>query len=253
RLPQALRLAEQHQHAQNTGQDDMFGLAVAAPQAEDAGDAFSPEVSDWDEAERLQGERETLGLYLTGHPITRYERDIPHLASGRLADLTASIGEEGNGRGMRQTVTVVGLVLDIQRRGGRVSLVLDDRTGRLEATLFEDTFQQFRHLLVKDAVLVIQGKLGFDEFIGAPRLTVRDVSAIEQQREKYLRRLLLRWEASEHPGEDVVARLKELLAPYRGGGCAIVLDYRNGSAGVRMALDESWQVRPGDALLTRLE
>lgn len=253
RLPQALRLAEQHQHAQDTGQNDMFGLAVAVPHAEETDDTFSPEAPDWDETERLQGERDTLGLYLTGHPITRYERDIPHLVSGRLGDLTASASEEGNGRGARPTVTVAGLVLDIQRRGGRVSLVLDDRTGRLEATLFEDTFQQFRHLLVKDAVLVVQGRLGFDEFIGAPRLTVREVSAIEQQREKYLRHLLLRWEPSEHPDEDVVARLKELLTPHRGGGCGIVIDYRNGSASVRMKLDDNWQVRPGDALLARLE
>ena len=59
------------------GQVDLFGLSAAADSA----------VADWSEAQRLAGERETLGLFLSGHPITPYEPDLKFLVGARLADV----------------------------------------------------------------------------------------------------------------------------------------------------------------------
>ncbi len=65
----------------------MFGLsAVPQPSAEQRGDAIKA-IADFSEAVRLQGERETLGLYLTGHPIDRFEADLPRFAAQRIGDL----------------------------------------------------------------------------------------------------------------------------------------------------------------------
>ncbi len=74
-LPAALHLAEQDARDATAGQVDLFGLA--APQADAATtdvSAHTAHLPEWDEAERLTGEKETLGLYLTGHPIARYCR-----------------------------------------------------------------------------------------------------------------------------------------------------------------------------------
>ena len=124
----------------SVGQVDLFGLSTALDIC----------IDDWSEAERLAGERETLGLYLTGHPITPYEPDLKFLVGARLADVgglkpvspkPAAGGERSwSGRQAGRPATVAGLVLEIRRRPNRVTVILDDRSGRLEVSLFEDTF-----------------------------------------------------------------------------------------------------------------
>jgi len=250
-LPNALQAAEQANRAKETGQNDMFGLAETpvAPQA-GTGGAVQPE---WAEQERLIAEKETLGLYLTGHPITRYEADIARLGSGRIVDLTSDVPAEGT-RMRRRPVTVVALLMDVQRRGGRVSLMLDDRTGRLEATMFEDAWEQYRHLVSKDSVVVIEGQLGFDEFINAHRVTVRAVKSMEDARAAYLRQLVLHRRRDDgDAGDAFIARLREILAPHRGGQCRVVVYYANGAASVPVHLGEEWAVHPRDALLDELD
>ena len=89
-------------------------------------------VADWSEAERLAGERETLGLFLSGHPITPYEPDLKFLVSARLADVggpkTAAPVEGARNWSGGKPATVAGLVLEIRRRPNRVTLILDDRS-----------------------------------------------------------------------------------------------------------------------------
>ena len=78
-------------------------------------------------------------------------------------------------------MTVAGLVDELQKRGPRVILTLDDRTGRIEVTLFEEQFQQHRDLLAKDALVLVEGMLRFDEFSDAWRSRrQQDPSELEQ-------------------------------------------------------------------------
>src|ERR1700678_563871 len=162
-LERAMHLGEQNSRAMSVGQVDLFGLAAAENTA----------VADWSDAQRLAGERETLGLFLSGHPISPYEPDLTFLVSARLADVggarpSAPMGERGWSQG--KPATVAGLVLEIRRRPNRVTLILDDRSARLEVSLYEETFQQYRDIVVKDAILIVEGTLRFDDFIEAWRL-----------------------------------------------------------------------------------
>jgi DNA polymerase-3 subunit alpha len=88
-LPLAMKLAEQNSRNQDTGQDDLFGETTersCSPQAK-------PSVPEWDEEQKLLGEKETLGLYLTGHPIIRYQDELERIISGTLASLVGSAGD----------------------------------------------------------------------------------------------------------------------------------------------------------------
>ena len=76
-LERSLHLGEQNSRAASVGQVDLFGLSAAD----------ETPVPDWTEAERLAGERETLGLFLSGHPITPYLPDLKALGCARLADV----------------------------------------------------------------------------------------------------------------------------------------------------------------------
>jgi len=250
-LDRAMQLGEQNSLAESTGQDDLFGLAAAQSVVL----ATATAIPDWTEAVRLGYERETLGLFLSGHPITPYEPDLKFLVSARLADVggpkPAPAPEGGRAWTGGKLATVAGLVLEIRRRPNRVILILDDRSGRLEVSLFEEMFQQYRELIVKDAILVIDGSLRFDDFLEAWRLQAKAVLDIDKARERYARRLWLRWPA-EFDGPQGMNRFEELLKPYLRGPCGVsVAVARPGYTG-KLNLPDAWSVRPTRELLDRL-
>ncbi|MGR3344396.1 MAG: DNA polymerase III subunit alpha, partial [Paracoccaceae bacterium] len=208
RLPAAMKLAEQDAKASAAGQDDMFGFSGTGPQTgelpvpPDGGhdrDAPGEDPPEWSEKERLDGEFDTLGLYLTGHPITRYEKDLPQLVGTRIADL--GDGQPmGNGRQPYATVrkvTIAGVVLKMGKRGNRVTLQLDDRSGRVEVTLFDEAYQEFGHLLQVKAVLVIHGGLRYDDFSNGWQITAKEIQDIDAAREQMARKLIIEWQGQQ--------------------------------------------------------
>jgi DNA polymerase-3 subunit alpha len=256
-LPGAMQAADQGSRAQAAGQNDLFGLAEpVAPVAAAASD-LRERLPDWSEAVRLAGERETLGLYLTGHPITEYERELRPITSGRIADIGGArpVGaNEGGWRGPGRSVTVAGLVLEVRKRAGRTSFVLDDRSGRLEVTMFEDVYQQYRALVAKDTILVVDGGLRWDDFIEDWRLSAKRILDVDQAREQYARRLVLRWPRGERNGDarKVLTAIEQALLPSKGGRCAVAVRYTGDDAAALVQFGEEWTVRPSRELVERL-
>ncbi len=250
-LGSSMQLGEQNSAAQSTGQDDLFGLSAAQPAAPAGGAA----VADWSEAVRLGFERETLGLFLSGHPITPYEPDLKFLVSARLADVggpkPAAAPEGGRSWSAGKPATVAGLVLEIRRRPNRVTLILDDRSGRLEVSLYEETFQQYREIIVKDAILVIEGMLRFDDFIEAWRLQAKTLLDIDKARERYAKRLWLRW-PGDFDGPAGMGRFEALLKPYLRGPCGVSVCVSRKEYTGKMNLADAWSVRPTRELLDKL-
>ena len=255
-LPDALQMADQHSRNDAAGQNDLFGLAAA----EKTPVQPLPVVKTPDESEdeRLRGEKETLGIYLSGHPITRVADELAALHVTRLGDLAGN--GNGNGtlrRGNDRAVLIAGLVVSVRtrnaNRGGRMAFVtLDDGSGRIEIRLFPEVYERHRLMIIEDAILVAQGGLGWDEFNQTTRLNVERVLDLDGARAEYAHRLLLRVDA----GQCAVGILRQLagaLTEYRvNGHCPVWVEYWGGGARVELALGPPWRVRPGEALLKRL-
>ena len=244
-LERAMHLGEQNSRAISVGQVDLFGLSAAENIA----------VADWSEAERLAGERETLGLFLSGHPITPYEPDLKFLVSARLADVGGPKPpaplEGTRNWSAGKPATVAGLVLEIRRRPNRVTLILDDRSARLEVSLYEEVFQQHRDIIVKDAILIVDGTLRFDDFIEAWRLQAKSLMDIDRARERFARRLWLRWPA-EFDGPQGMNRFEQVLKPYLRGPCGVSVAVNRADYSGKVNLSDAWSVRPTRELLDRL-
>src|SRR5690606_14098196 len=249
-LPQAMQLADQTIRARVVGQDDMFGLldtdaSAAVPVTTEA-------LPEWSRRVRLEGERETLGLYLTGDPFEGCEGEGRPIISGRIADVTGDRPAATN-EGFRfqgKPVTVAGMVFDVGKRGGRVIFTLDDRSGRLEASMFEETWQQYRTLIAKSAILVVDGSLRFDEYIEGWRLNAKRVMDIDHAREVHARRLIIRWPAGAE--RNFIKKLENVLRPARGGRCAVAIRYHREDARADLVLSEEWCVKPTRELTEKL-
>jgi len=260
-LPLALKMAEQQSSNQAAGMDDLFGMSEPAEQSEPDTQLLPEADAEWEDEQRLQAEKETLGLYLTGHPIERFEAELKHMVSGRIGDLLSESADRGVQRGGRRNarkVLVAGLVIESRHRNtqrGRMgSVVLDDRTGRKEVGVFNEQYEEVRDMLSVDRVLVVSGALVYDEYRDALSLRADGIFELEQAREQYAERLQLRLDLPKLglSPREVVEKLKTTLEPFKGGRCRIAVQYRSAQAVGVLRFGEEWRVRPTDDLLKRL-
>ena len=250
-LPTAVKTADQHSHNTNSGQDDLFGLGDQAPQSE-ATPSPQPKqaLDEWDDEQRLLGEKETLGLYLTGHPINRYAKELARFTSGTIAELCENVGARRS-----STVVLAGLVIAIRTlqtsRGGKMAfLTLDDSTARVEVGVFSDTYERYKDLLVRDRLLVVEGTLGEDDYTGGQRMSADRMLEIDQARELFARCLVVSWSGAN--SGEFFAGLEESLTPFREGDCPVWIDYSADGARAPIMLGHAWKVHPTDELLSRL-
>jgi DNA polymerase-3 subunit alpha len=153
-------------------------------------------------------------------------------------------------------VRLAGLVVDLRKRANRVMLTLDDRSGRIEVTLFEEQYQPVRSVVAKDAILVVDGNLRYDDFSERWRVTAERIVDLDAAREQYARRIDVLWLPKPGNGQaqaGFVPALRDVLAPFRrDDGCRVDVCYRSQSAKARLALGDGWRVRPARELIDRL-
>lgn len=241
----AVAAAEQQARNADIGMVDLFGDVHEAGPAGEWSDALA-----WTDDERLQAEKETLGLYLTGHPIDQYESELGRFVQVRLADL------QPTRRG--QNTTIAGLLLAHRivkgQRGSRAFLTLDDRTGRVEVTVFGEMLEQVRHLLQYEGVLVIEGEVSMDEYAGALKVVAKQILPLAQARNQYCKGLELTLPVSL--GLRGVHELTEWLQAHRAApdqsGASLRFRVQHPAAQALLQGGSAWRVNLSDALLRGL-
>ena len=246
-LPQAVQGAEQVARDQAVGITDLFGGIESQAPAQDC--EVQSAVKPLTTLERLKGEKDTLGLFLTGHPIESYEKELGHFCRSKIKELRVS----------KNTQWVAGMVISNRvmknKRGSSMAfLVLDDRSARLEVSLFSDAFQNYSHKVAKDELLVIEGEVQNDERNGGISLRASQILTMDEARQKFSCGLALDFTASQLP-DNFNQKLKEILQPYQvpGATCPIAILYKAQEAQGKISLGPEWQVKVSQQLLFDLE
>ncbi|MGH8380397.1 DNA polymerase III subunit alpha [Pseudomonas sp.] len=242
-MEEAIKAAEQTARTADSGHADLFGGLFV----EEDADVYANhrKARELTLKERLRGEKDTLGLYLTGHPIDEYEGEIRRFARQRIIDLKPA----------RDTQTVAGMIIALRvmknKKGDKMGFVtLDDRSGRIEASLFADAFMAAQALLQTDAMVVVEGEVSNDDFSGGLRLRVKRVMSMEDARTNLAESLRLKVHSDALKG-DRLAWLGELFKRHRGA-CPITMEYTGSDARAMLQFGESWRIDPADGLIQAL-
>jgi DNA polymerase-3 subunit alpha len=121
----------------------------------------------------------------------------------------------------------------------------------MEVSLFSEAFQEFRHLLQKDEIVVISGSLRYDDFLASWTVNVKKVLPIDRVIEGRAKCMILSL-APNGQGETLLVKLHDLLLPYRDGSCDVSVQYTGESASARLNLGPEWAVRPSRELRDKL-
>lgn len=247
-LESALHAANQMHKNAGLGQSDLFSdelshqdLDILAPN-----EAFP----QWSDQVRLNNEKLSLGLYLTGHPITQYETELAEIITHKIGHLRAG------GRGEKQIIAglLIGLRTMQTKRGDKMAFVtLEDRSGRQEVAIFADLYQEVRDLLKKDILMIVQGETKPDEYSGGLRMRALKLYDLNGARKSLAKKLKLKLNAAEGLAPDFVSRLQETLQPYVSGPCKIELHFEHKSADAIVRFGSNWQVTPSETLLEKLQ
>ena len=242
-MEEAIKAAEQTARTHDSGHADLFGGLFVEADADVY--AVHRKARPLTLKERLRGEKDTLGLYLTGHPIDEYEGEIRRFARQRIIDLKPS----------RESQTVAGMVIALRvmknKKGDKMGFItLDDRSARIEASLFADAFMSAQSLLQTDAMVVIEGEVSNDDFSGGLRLRVKQVMTMEDARTRLAESLRLKLSHETLKG-DRLTWLGELITRHRGG-CPITLEYTGSDAKAMLQFGEQWRIDPADGLIQTL-
>jgi len=243
-MGEALKAAEQRARNLDVGLLDMFAETTARASADVYADfAAAP---PWSARERLRGEKETLGLYVTGHPIDDHEAEIRQLVRSRIAQL----------RPETEPQRIVGLVVGLRtmksKRGDDIAFVqLDDRTARIEVSMFADVYRGCREHVVKDGFLVVEGVVSLDDFSGGLRVRANEAYTLADARRRFARELVLQLDAADF-GADFPDTLGRLLGGGAREGCTVRVVYHAAAARAEISLGPQWRVLPSDEALSRL-
>jgi len=184
------------------GQDSLFGGADDKPSHPTVGgEEFEKDVL-------LRLEKETLGLYVSEHPLSAVRDQLRRKTDCTLAELER--------RRDGEVVTVAGIVAAVKQLTTKkgepmVFLRLEDVTGGAECVVFNSTYAAARELCVADRILVVKGRIDHKE--GETKLIAIDVAAFEAVPER--REVTLRLDA-RHAQAGVIRELAQILQEFRG-------------------------------------
>ena len=274
-LSDAMQAAEQSNRNQASGVEDLFGeIAPAEPAvAGDAAVKFRP----WSEKQRLTAEKETLGLYLSGHPIDEHLAELKQIAPTRLVNLRPERG------GQIAAGLLHGFRTMKSKSGDTIAfLTLDDRSARFEISLFAKEYEKYRDLIQKDEILIIECSVSVDDYSGGMKGRARQVMTLEQARRRYAHQLTLQLDSEALPG-NFCDLLENILQPYcqqqemavgatgTNGGhapppparsaddagaehpCRVMINLQRPTSKGCIILGDEWQVTPADELIERLK
>jgi DNA polymerase-3 subunit alpha len=174
-LDSAIESGLRAQRDKSSGQSGLFGALLAAGEA---AEPPLPRVNDWTPQEKLSGEKEMLGFYVTGHPLDQFMDRVPDLRTHTTATL------EGLNKGAE--VKLCGVLTGIQRKRNKDGKPwalshLEDHSGSIEALAFTTVYESVSPLLAEDRAVMIRG-LVLPEEGAPPKISIQDIVPLENAR-----------------------------------------------------------------------
>jgi DNA polymerase-3 subunit alpha len=250
-----------HQRDKEEGQAQLFGLVDVASSSNGSGSMSLPQAPPWSESEQLAYEKETLGLYWSGHPIDRYSPDLRELGARstiELADIPVSAPRPnawgpGGPKPIEADVSIGGIIAAVRplktRKGDRMAVfTLEDALGNVEVVAFPDAFQRAAALVETGRLVVVSGKLERDD--ETTRVIASEIASIDTVTERLAREVAIRVKGSV---DRVASALREVFLRHRGDRRVLFELETADHLRVRMDVSSQIRVRPSPALVAEVE
>ncbi|WED41811.1 DNA polymerase III subunit alpha [Legionella cardiaca] len=234
-LDKALKVADKVHQNQTSGQTDLFSILDDSSNEEDY-----VECRPWPDMIRLNSEKETLGLYLTGHPASQYSQEFKAFVT-----LIARLNP-----GMAKKACVCGLVTSLRRvmtkRGKKLTIIgVEDSSSKLDIVVFSEVYEAQQADVQVGQMLVVEGEIAPDEYSGGIKMTASQLYSIDEARTRFAKCIALNLTSADNAR---ITSLQSILKAHQGE-CVVQIRYISPTATANLNLGTQWRVTPSDNLL----
>ncbi len=245
-LDRALEAGAKVQRDRESGQQGLFNLPATGASVDPHGQL--PDVPEWEERQLLAAEKETLGFYVSGHPLATYLEKLREICSADTASLeNRPAGEE---------VTLGGLIAGLRqmrsKKGDPWAIVqLEDLHGFVDLLIFPETYRRVSERMQADAAIFVRGRIHPEENT-TPKIAVSDLVALDAVEVKLPENLVIRIRLSANgSGNGAAQRLADLFQRKPGRANVRLEIIREGD--FRVTLEPTLKVRPDKEFLSAVE
>jgi DNA polymerase-3 subunit alpha len=238
----ALRLAQREESDAARNQISLFGQNALPPALSARG-----RVNEWPQNELLSFEKETLGFFITAHPLDKYERELRRISKLTTADLPSA----PDGSQVRLAGVIHAVKLKNNKAGKRyATFQLEDREGAVECIAWPETYQKYESTIAGDLPVAAKGKLDVDD--ERAQIIVDELRPLGTALTEAVREVRIH-AARERIADGELARLKELLRRHNGQSLIYLhVDFEDGREAIFL-LGDNYRVAPTDAFIAELE
>ncbi|MBP1710534.1 MAG: polymerase alpha subunit, partial [Deltaproteobacteria bacterium] len=211
-LDQAMDEAQRIQKESLSNQASIFDqMEATGPSETNGGSSFHiPNLPEWDRKELLSIEKETLGFYITGHPLHGYKNRLKLVTNANSATLSSKRDKD--------TITIAGVISSCAERLTKkkevmCNVVLEDLQGSVNIIFWADIYKKFYELLHDDEPVVIQGSIDIgDESL---KVIAQDVILLSKALENPYKQVRFMVDAEKVSPEGIIS-LNEAIQKYKG-------------------------------------
>jgi DNA polymerase-3 subunit alpha len=249
------KLMESIQGQKKSNVEGQISLFDTLEDTEDLAADIYPEINEYPQRSMLAMEKEMLGLYISGHPLEEYKSELESSVTITTADLATDNEDEAQGSVDNfeldgKKVTMGGIILSVKQKATKTNnmmafVELEDLYGTLEIIVFPKIFEQYKRLLVQDAIVLVEGRISQKEEEAAKIIC----DAVKPLKKHAGKKLYIKINTERQP--DIIEKLKSVLAEYKGEQPVILVNEAkkiNGKSQV-MRADSSIWVDINDKLL----
>ena len=223
-----------------SGQCSMFDLMDLAPKDSDSSDAELPDVTPWSESDMLAAEKELIGFYISGHPLTRFEWTLNHFALHRMKELRSLSN--------KQRTRIGGMIVEVRKlftkktKEPMASFRIEGLEGSINAIMFPTAYAHYGTLIKEDATVMLGGMM-MEEESGDQKLQVLEIFPLQQAPSLFCERVNIHLPESE-VNPDTLKQIRETIQKFPGDtALAICVEFLDGTK-IFVSANHAYRVRP---------
>ncbi|VAW42318.1 DNA polymerase III alpha subunit [hydrothermal vent metagenome] len=252
-----IKAALQKNRDQESGQTDLFGAMTVASSSEMP--IPLPDIADFETNQRLFNERNMLGHFMTGHPITTVRQWLniatSHTINTVLALRPAKKPTTENQQDFKQkryfngqAVIIAGLISSVRiRNENSASLIIMDETDQIEVTFFKNTFFENKEKMLKDEIVIIEGDAGVDNFSNKFIIRAKQILTLNEAIATYCTKIGFTTSTTDY--QQFATQLKNLLKTYGKGKARIYIHHEQDGIISNLKLGNNFNIRPSYKLI----
>jgi DNA polymerase-3 subunit alpha len=233
--------ASRHQEQEAIGQSSIFDTL------DETKDPELPNVPEWKESQLLAFEKESVGFYITGHPLAAFQADMKRYAS----DTTETLEGVPDGKEISICGIIAGLKQKVTKRGDKMAIInLEDLTGNVEVIVFPDLYATASHMLLTDTPLIVAGQ--FDKSEQGNKIKATRLHLLADVKKRGTTRMDIHLSATGLTQDDLL-KVKDILLRFKGD-IPVFLRLQNPSRKDSLiSVGREIRVTPSDQLISEIE